>query len=116
MGVATLHSPLSPVLGGEGPGVRGRGVTQHAPSPLTPLPRFGGEGHRRVAKGILYARRGVTFPPDGPWSHAPNDFADLPHPYSTIEAGHPILTLFASDAEALRRRAAEVEALLYAGP
>jgi uncharacterized protein len=79
-------------------------------------PGFGAEGNGIVGKAILYARKGVTFPPDGPWSHAPNDFADLPHPYSVIDSGHPILTLFASDADALRRRAAEVEALLYAGP
>jgi uncharacterized protein len=66
-----------------------------------------------VAKGILYARADVTFPADGPWPS--DDYADLPHPGEVIEAGRPILTLFAPDLDALRQRAAEVEALLYAG-
>src|SRR5207244_2282343 len=38
---AALLSPLAPVVGGEGPGVRGHSQT---PSPPTPLPRSGGEG------------------------------------------------------------------------
>jgi predicted ATP-grasp superfamily ATP-dependent carboligase len=73
-----------------------------------------------TGKAILYARADVAFPAIGPWSHA-IDFADLPHPGDVIEAGRPILTIFADGADevaclsALRGRAAEVEACLYAG-
>lgn len=75
-----------------------------------------------AAKAILYARADLVFPDNGPWRDAPADFADLPHAHDTIEAGTPILTLIARGKEedsclaVLRRRAAEVEACLYAGP
>src|SRR5262249_16364542 len=46
------HSPLSPVLRGEGPGVRGDS------SPLTPapLPRSGGEGRKVLQGGRAHGR------------------------------------------------------------
>ncbi len=71
---------------------------------------------------IVYARRNVVVHDVLAVLRTPTkqeDFADLPHPGERIDAGRPILTLFADgdDVEscvaALRRRAAEVEASLY---
>ena len=58
-----------------------------------------------VGKAILFARAPFLFPQDGPWQavlrgHVAVDempaFADIPHAGERIEAGRPILTLFAS--------------------
>lgn len=58
-----------------------------------------------LGKAILFARLPVVFPPSGPWletlakppplNELPA-FADIPLPGTTIEAGRPILTFFAS--------------------
>ncbi len=57
-----------------------------------------------VGKAILFARASFLFPQDGPWQvvlrrHVAVDempaFADIPHTGERIEAGRPILTLFA---------------------
>jgi predicted ATP-grasp superfamily ATP-dependent carboligase len=60
--------------------------------------------HSFWAKGILFARKVVAFPPDGPWNDALRpgvdldavEFADIPHAGDVIERGQPVLTLFAS--------------------
>jgi predicted ATP-grasp superfamily ATP-dependent carboligase len=59
-----------------------------------------------VAKAILFAQTNVLFPSDGPWrdylQHAPVDLwqppplADIPSAGTRIEAGHPVLTVFAT--------------------
>jgi hypothetical protein len=81
-----------------------------------------------VGKAVLFARRGFTFPAEGPWRScldasrpvdvAP-DFADIPEAGQRIEAGQPVLTLFArapempSCLEALRRAADALDPLLF---
>jgi predicted ATP-grasp superfamily ATP-dependent carboligase len=89
-----------------------------APGSLPPVP----SATYFVGKAVLFARQRITFPAGGPWLAAPRaplaafpEFADLPAPGEKIEAGRPVLTLFAragSLAEcqaALRRAAREVE-------
>lgn len=57
---------------------------------------------RCVAKGILFARRTLTFPESGPWASAlrmPLDdptlpFADIPSPATVIATGQPVCTAF----------------------
>jgi predicted ATP-grasp superfamily ATP-dependent carboligase len=55
-----------------------------------------------VGKAILFARREVIFPAEGPWSGAPllegsiPAFADIPDPGERIEADRPILSFFAT--------------------
>jgi predicted ATP-grasp superfamily ATP-dependent carboligase len=60
-----------------------------------------------IGKGIYYAADRITFPASGPWddslAHCTDvwrvpEFADIPHPGSTIEAGQPVFTLFAAAA------------------
>ncbi|MFO0879527.1 MAG: ATP-grasp domain-containing protein [Gemmataceae bacterium] len=83
-----------------------------------------------VGKAILFARRGLRFPGQGPWEDdaygrraidALPAFADIPAEGEGIEAGHPVLTFFVrgADAEACRtaleRGAASIETALYAG-
>jgi predicted ATP-grasp superfamily ATP-dependent carboligase len=81
-----------------------------------------------VGKAILFARRGFTFPAEGPWRScldasclmdvAP-DFADIPEAGQRIEAGQPVLTLFArapelpNCLEALRRGVDALDPLLF---
>jgi len=74
------------------------GVAELAPFATPNAPAF-------VAKAILFARDAVTFRGDGPWARAlsvPIDtlppFADIPTHGQRIQAGSPILTLFARDA------------------
>lgn len=79
-----------------------------------------------IGKAIYYAPQRLTFPASGPWDdsvrHAADvwrrpDFADVPHAGEVIEAGHPVLTIFAeadTEAECLSRlqsRAAELDRL-----
>jgi predicted ATP-grasp superfamily ATP-dependent carboligase len=83
-----------------------------------------------TGKAVLFARQGLRFPRSGPWREVlrappPVDempgFADLPYPESPIEAGRPVLTLFARAGtlaeceERLRRSAAELDRWLYGG-
>ena len=83
-----------------------------------------------VGKAILFARAPLIFPADGPWMETllqPGDiwempdFADIPNPGSSIEAGKPILTFFAradtvdNCRAELRRRAAELDQLFFGG-
>ena len=58
-----------------------------------------------VGKGIYYAAKTITFPATGPWMVSLanctdvwriHDFADIPQPGTIIDAGQPVLTLFAS--------------------
>lgn len=58
---------------------------------------------RVVAKGVLYARRDLAFPAEGPWLdsldtpvHDWPAHADIPAPGEAIPNGCPILTLFAT--------------------
>jgi predicted ATP-grasp superfamily ATP-dependent carboligase len=83
---------------------------------------------RSVGKAVLFARRGFTFPAEGPWqscldasrpAEVAPDFADIPEAGQRIEAGQPVLTLFArapempSCLEALRRSADALDPLLF---
>lgn len=63
-----------------------------------------GEGMGRdvevVGKRVIYARRRLTFPEVAPPPPPEDDllapdFADVPHPGAIIEAGEPVLTVFA---------------------
>lgn len=65
-----------------------------------------GVGVRIVGKAILFATDDFVFPEHGPWLETLEqpfepwkvpDYADIPHPGSRIEQGHPILTVFAMD-------------------
>lgn len=97
-----------------------------APSPLTPHPSC---LTPVCGKAILFARTPLLFPENGPWQETLRQsdpiremptFADIPHPGERIEAGRPILTLFAravtEDAclTALQKTAGELEDCLYA--
>lgn len=79
-----------------------------------------------IAKGIYYAPHLFTFPASGPWDESLanctdvstcHDFADIPHPGSRIEAGQPVITIFAKGnteancLQSLQRRAAELDRL-----
>jgi predicted ATP-grasp superfamily ATP-dependent carboligase len=89
-----------------------------------------------LGKAILFARAPLRFPAHGPWRHTldqlpkpisaarlrqPPAFADIPHAGQHLEAGRPILTIFARAAsvarctEALRRIAADLDRQLF-GP
>jgi predicted ATP-grasp superfamily ATP-dependent carboligase len=102
------------------------------PSYQFPCP-LGGEGlgergARVVGKAILFARADLVFPAEGPWLETlryPKDinempaFADIPHAGQSIDAGRPILTIFARAASVVEcktelwRAAAELERWLY---
>jgi predicted ATP-grasp superfamily ATP-dependent carboligase len=78
----------------EASGVRQPPIQQGAHAPRSPM----------VGKGILFAREKLQFPADGAWRScirsaadvaAMPKFADIPHAGEFIEAGHPIMTLFA---------------------
>jgi predicted ATP-grasp superfamily ATP-dependent carboligase len=87
-------------------------VLEHAARP-------GGSPVRVVAKGVLYARRDLTFPAEGPWLDSLDTpvqelpaHADIPAPGEAIPNGSPILTLFAhgpDEASALAALRARVE-------
>ena len=77
---------------------------------------------------VLFARDGLTFPDDGPWLAALRSadpvgelpaFADIPFAGTRIEAGRPILTLFArADAlaaclDVLQQTAADLDHWLF---
>lgn len=87
--------------------------------------------HRIDGKAIYYAPRRIIFPESGPWDDSlarcgdvwyGTDYADVPHPGDVIEAGHPVLTIFAEaecETECLRRlqsRAAELDRLFGVTP
>ena len=79
-----------------------------------------------VGKAIYYAPHTLTFPHSGPWDadlagafdpwRVPG-FADIPEAGSRVEAGHPVLTVFAQGStpaevrERLQSRAAELDVL-----
>lgn len=74
-----------------------------------PLPRFArATAPRTWGKAIYFAAGALTFPAEGPWrvALAPGvdrdrvPFADVPAAGERIERGHPILTVFASGADA----------------
>jgi predicted ATP-grasp superfamily ATP-dependent carboligase len=77
-----------------------------APGGRAPPPKSRGF----CGKAILFARDTLCFPAEGPWREslhhswaqsAGPDYADIPHPQSRIDKGHPVLTLFAhADREA----------------
>ncbi len=84
---------------------------------------------RVIGKAVLFARHSFNFPDRGPWSlalerPAPVDclpeFADIPPAGSLIEAGHPVMTVFARAASPatceaeLRRRVAHLAQFLFA--
>ncbi len=92
-----------------------------------PLRRGHPPANRVVGKAIYYAPARLTFPDTGPWEDsltlvaedvwARPDFADVPHPGTVVEAGHPVLTILTdADDEAecvsrLQSRAAELDRL-----
>lgn len=96
-----------------------------SPCPAGPCPRTS----RVVGKAIYFAPHPVVFPPAGPWDadltgefdpwRLPG-FADIPHPGEPIDAGSPVLTVFASGStpaecgEQLQSRAAELDELFGA--
>jgi predicted ATP-grasp superfamily ATP-dependent carboligase len=83
-----------------------------------------------IGKAILFAKDGLVFPGDGPWTSVlryPRDvwdvpgFADIPAAGTPIAAGQPILTFFVQAIteeaclEELKRIAAELDRWLYKG-
>src|SRR6185437_8964637 len=83
-----------------------------------------------IGKAIFFAPHDPCFPERGPWDDdlaGPFDpwrlpaFADIPAPGERIDAGSPVLTFFASAADAdecrqrLQSRAAELDRLLAPG-
>jgi uncharacterized protein len=73
-------------------------------------------------KAILYARKTLSFPREGPWREAlqqdvdldRSEYADIPHTGEVILQGRPVLTLFASaatTAECLERLQEKAQAL-----
>jgi uncharacterized protein len=82
----------------------------------------------RIGKAVLFARRDLVFPADGPWMaelRSPTPvtdlplFADVPAVGTPIGAGKPILTFFsrgdsvAACEESLRETAADLDPWLY---
>lgn len=109
-------------------GLRALDLHRCAFVPGEQLPPTDQQGERIVGKVVLYAPEDGGFPADGPWRddvdpRRPIDtlpgYADVPHPGERLEAGQPVLTVLAGAAtvaeclEQLRRRAAEVERLLF---
>lgn len=79
---------------------------------------------RVIGKGIIFAGEIIRFPPAGPWDddlERPFDpwrlpqFADIPTPGDVIEAGRPVMTVFAAASTSdecrlkLRERATELD-------
>jgi len=133
----------SPPLRGRGAG--GEGDEQspaEAPHPRPLSPEYRGEGGEIAAaflmkkepvsivgKAILFARSPLHFPKEGSWLpaldpgrpiHELPAYADIPEAGEIIEAGKPILTLFARAAtvaecgDSLRRKAAALDSSLFA--
>jgi len=83
----------------------GLSVAALAGTSFSPHHRTRGRGEQEViGKAILFARQAFRFPSTGPWSDTLARppavdqlplFADIPSPHVLIEAGRPILTLFA---------------------
>jgi predicted ATP-grasp superfamily ATP-dependent carboligase len=86
--------------------------------------------HGFCGKAILFAKDALCFPSEGPWQESLHrswtqsegpDYADIPHPRSRIEKGHPILTLFARAhreddcLEILREKAQALDRRLFGG-
>lgn len=84
----------------------------------------------RMGKAIYFAPHRIVFPASGPWDDSlarctdvwrRPDFADLPHVGDIIEAGQPVLTIFAeaNDEEVceakLKASAAELDRLFAVG-
>lgn len=113
-GRAIFGDPSPPSLLGNGAGGSG------------PPPRGPGPGPAIVGKAIYYTARRIVFPAGGPWDgdlavpfdpwRLPN-CADIPEAGASIEAGRPVLTIFAAGSspatvrERLQSRAAELDAL-----
>jgi predicted ATP-grasp superfamily ATP-dependent carboligase len=98
-----------------------------APEPGPAPPATGGGW---LGKAILFARRALSFPEDGPWRAAVDlpaapwevpAFADVPAVGEPIGAGRPVLTFFAraaTEAEclaSLQRTAADLDSRLFGG-
>jgi uncharacterized protein len=84
-------------------------TTPHSPLTHSPLTTHQAPGTAYVAKAILFARRPLLFPADGPWLPTLQKlgtkhvdpwelpaFADIPQPGERIAVRRPVLTLFAS--------------------
>ena len=94
------------------------------------LPEVATDPRRSIGKAVLFAESKIIFPTHGPWeNHSfalhpppstlhPIDFADIPDAGEKIEAGWPILSIFAEgDSETdcirlLQNRAAELREIL----
>ncbi len=92
-----------------------RGAFESITSPLIATP----QAAECVGKAILFAPARLAFPASGPWSARTDftqcpDFADVPRAGEIIEAGWPVLTIFAQAStnedcrQELRRRTDEV--------
>jgi predicted ATP-grasp superfamily ATP-dependent carboligase len=83
-----------------------------------------------VGKAVLFARRSIAFPAEGPWASVlaaapPPDklppLADIPPAGTAVEQGHPVLTVFARETSAddceaaLRAIAGDLDRTLF-GP
>ncbi len=83
-----------------------------------------------VGKAVLFARRSIAFPAEGPWASVvaaapPPDklppLADIPPAGTAVEPGHPVLTVFARETDAdaceaaLRAIAGDLDRTLF-GP
>jgi predicted ATP-grasp superfamily ATP-dependent carboligase len=80
-----------------------------------------------VGKALLFAKRSLEFPQNGPWSSSVNckpidrmpEFADIPEPGREIRAGAPIMTFFAQSPtldgclEKLKQRAQALDQCLW---
>ncbi len=88
----------------------------------------GSECGPTVGKAVYFAPRPLTFPAAGPWDDdldRPFDpwrtpgFADIPHPGERVEAGRPVLTMFATTTTLdeckmrLRERAAAMDEIVF---
>ncbi len=88
----------------------------------SPFPNSSGESTPVHGKAIYYAKEAFTFPNVGPWSESLRadppwdaEYADIPHPGERMEAGQPVLTMFAkatnieNAAETLREKSANLD-------
>jgi predicted ATP-grasp superfamily ATP-dependent carboligase len=73
----------------------------------------------RHGKAILYARRTLKFPEQGPWQASLDprsaivEYADIPHAGDVIRRGRPVMTVFADHTDDLRRRVESLDRLLF---
>lgn len=110
---------------GEGTGARVVEVNPRYPASLEVIELAKCTG-RFIGKGVYYAAKSLTFPDSGPWDRSLADcrdvwsvldYADIPRPGTGIDAGQPVLSLFAvADCEVdcldgLKFRAAELDRL-----